>query len=433
MYRTVEKKAMKETKIGNRCRICTGCGRCFGRKEGIRIVTGQEMTMEWQEQAGETLDWLAAVDIGTTTIAMVLYDRQGRERDQFVTVNPQTRYGADVLSRIQAAGAEYAQETGGPEVAEEAASRMREGVHRVLEEGIVQFRRFMEAAGEAASLRMSIAANTTMVYLLMGWDPRELGQAPFHATRLREVQTFIAGVPAVILPGLSAFVGSDIAAGIYACSMTEREGVTLLIDLGTNGEMAVGGPERILACSTAAGPAFEGGATKGIWGADMVSLTARLLEEGILDGTGLLAEEYFDDGVRIGDVLITQQDIRGLQLAKGAIAAGIDILLEQYGPGGADMVERVVLAGGFGYYLKAEDAGRIGLLPASLVPKVCSGGNMALAGAKRYGRQTDMAGRALQCPGGALKVILERTQVINLAEIKGFNERYVEAMFLEPR
>ena len=388
-----------------------------------------------------------AVDIGTTTIAMVLYDGQGQEEDCFVTVNPQVKYGADVLSRIQAAGK--------PEMAED----MKREVREVLAKGIRQFREkqngvqsvdvpcgeVQDASTQYAlagntEFYMIIGANTTMVYLLLGLDSAELGRAPFHASHLAMQEITIEGVKGTIFPGLSAFVGADILAGIYACGMAEKEEITLLIDLGTNGEMAIGSSKGIIACSTAAGPAFEGGATKGVWGADMVHLVAELLRAGILDETGLMEEEYFEQGILIGSTLITQKSIRDLQLAKAAIAAGIRILAEAYGLDSMGQIDRVVLAGGFGYYLQASDAAQIGLLPTQLVSKVISGGNTVLAGIRKFvlagQREADReaAGREdayRKEADGQLGKILKMTKVINLAEQDGFQDKYIEAMDLK--
>lgn len=278
---------------------------------------------------------LVTADVGTTTIAMQLYAADGTVEDTVVSLNPQSVYGADVLSRIQAA--ENA----------DVADDMRRMVTDTLEAGI---KRFQSRIAEGESLRMVLAANTTMVYLLMGWDTKELGRAPFAATHLDAVQTQIAGVLTHIVHGLSAFVGGDIVAGMLASHMTEREEITLFIDLGTNGEMALGNKERVIACSTAAGPAFEGGVNRGVWGSDMISLIAKLRREQLLDETGLLAEPYFDTGVKIGNVCVTQASVRAIQLAKAAIAAGIQILLREYGIT-EEEVDCVVLAGGFGYYL----------------------------------------------------------------------------------
>lgn len=412
--------------VGTKCHICTGCGRCFGRTKGISVVTDGGLVGYWQKQVQNAAQAgcdcalsgidcaragskLIAVDIGTTTIAMVLYSQDGREEDRFVTVNPQVRFGADVLSRIQAASEG------------DVAENMKQAVRQVLASGIKQFK----SHNPCINLQMVIAANTTMIYLLMGYDPEELGMAPFQASHLEKIDFTLEGVPATILPGLKAFVGADILSGIYAGRMAEREEITLLIDLGTNGEMAIGNRYGLTACSTAAGPAFEGDATKGIWGADMVHLTAELLKAGILDETGLIADTYFDDGVRIGDVLITQQSIRSLQLAKAAIAAGVELVADAHGLKSMEQIDKVILAGGFGYFLNAQDAAEIGLLPVQLVDKVVSGGNTALAGILRYG--TEGSSQA----GNRIQEIVKMTKTINLAEQKDFQDKYIQAMYLK--
>lgn len=403
-----------------RCHICTGCGRCPRGSGPIQVIADFSIPERREWEADEIQGTVVAVDIGTTTIAMALYDSAGKELDRFITVNPQVCYGADVLSRIQAA------ENPG------ASRDMRESVIRVLEEGVERFLRIKERRGETLLPQMIIAANTTMVYLLSGYSLHELGQAPFTVSHLEMVTTQIAGLQTVILPGLSAFVGADIMAGIYAGGMAESKEITLLIDLGTNGEMAVGNSERITACATAAGPAFEGGATRGIWGADMVHLMARLRKEGVLDETGLMIEEYFDQGIRIGDVKITQQAVRSFQLAKGAVAAGIDLLLKKHGLTSPEQVDRVILAGGFGYHLNGQDAALVGLFPQLLTSKVEAGGNTALAGALRYGRTLLQEKAQGECH---VRTVLDKirsiSQIINLAQIKEFESRFLEAMSLQ--
>lgn len=430
-----------DSRRGTRCRICTGCGRCFQEKEGTEVLAEGGLLRLWQEriaeqrkraeQAGDQRmpEWVIAADVGTTTIAMILYDGQARERSRYVSVNPQREYGADVISRIQASADR------------ECAEKLRISVCGALEAGVERFRKIWEAEEHQERERafvpesgtqkavprppeMVIAANTAMCYLLLGYDAGELGRAPFRASHLEQAQTRIAGLEATVLPGLSAFVGADIMAGICACGMAEQEKITLLIDLGTNGEMAIGSRGRILACATAAGPAFEGGATSGIWGADMVHLTARLLREGVLDETGLLADPFFEEGIRIGGVELRQSHIRQLQLAKGAVAAGIGSLVSLYGLDSAERIDRVVLAGGFGVRLDPKEAAGIGLLPENLVKKAEGAGNTALAGALRFGFCRKEA-EAL------CREIAAETRAVNLAEEAGFQERFVEAMSLE--
>ncbi len=399
-------------KRGLRCRICTGCGLCPGVTTSVKQAEGLHVLAE-DALLGEKLPLnggnkrLAVADIGTTTIAMLLYREDGAVEDRYMAVNPQTAYGADVLSRIQAA-----EDKG-------RASDMQRMVREVLGQGI---RRFKNKLAPGERLQLVLAANTTMMYLLCGMDPRELGRAPFAAAHLNSVTLEIEGAEGYCFPGLSAFVGGDILAGIFACRMAEREEVTLLLDLGTNGEIVLGNSHRRIACATAAGPAFEGGVNRGVWGADMISILAAMKKEGCMDATGLLAEEYFERGVRVGNVLVTGEAVRSVQLAKAAIAAGIEILLDRYGIDAAQ-VDRVVLAGGFGYYLKPDAAAEIGLLPQTLAGRAAAGGNTALSGCLAAGRKIFAAGEA------ALEARLEKiargTETLNLAEVPAFAQRYI--------
>lgn len=417
MYKTVggRKKDMGDKSAlhkGLRCQICTGCGLCPGVTPagagagGLCVLTEDALFKDKVPIRGNRR--LAVADIGTTTIAMLLYNADGSVADRFVAVNPQTAYGADVLSRIRAAEDP------------KAAADMQAMVRGLLEQGL---KRFAGSLRSGEELYLVLAANTTMTYLLMGWDPAELGRAPFCASYLSGAEIKIGDVPCFVFPGLSAFVGGDIAAGIYAVNMCGREGLTLLLDLGTNGEMVLGNRERRIACSTAVGPAFEGGVNRGVWGADMISLLARLRKEGILDETGLLTEPYFTRGIRIGNVTVTQDAVRNVQLAKGAIAAGIQILLKKFGTEPQN-VERVVLAGGFGYYLRPEAAVQIGLLPEVLGEKAFAGGNTVLTGALLAGRRI-VEDRKIDGIRKKLEETVLQTDVINLAEETDFEKLYM--------
>ena len=241
---------------------------------------------------------------------------------------------------------------------------------------------------------MCIAGNTTMEHLLMGLSTKELGKSPFLPVELGLQRCVVpigdaAQLPVYVAPGISAFVGGDIVTGLYRLKMlplcgTDNEkprcdtrsdsdgqqdgfqsgGVSLLIDLGTNGEMAITDGRRMVVTATAAGPAFEGGPGKTAAGSDMVAMTALLLKEGIIDETGLMADPYFEEGITVSghsgaSIHLTQKDIRALQMAKAAVRAGVEILHQKMG---CPFVERVWLAGGFGYYLDVDAAIAIGLL-----------------------------------------------------------------------
>lgn len=357
-----------------------------------------------------------AIDIGSTTLAASLVDMTTKEVLHTETaVNQQRRFGADVISRIQAANTGQA-----------------EALHDSIREDIASL--CVRLAQVYPSLprtygHLMIAGNTTMEHLFMGYSCEGLGSWPFHPVTLGgetvKAQDAMGDVgvpwltnqPVTLLPGISTFVGADITAGIWKCGMTTSDELTLLLDLGTNGEMAVGNTKGLIVASTAAGPALEGGnlscgtgsvsgaisgvsihhgkavtktidnaAPVGICGTGVIECVAALVEQGLVDSTGKLKEPYFTNGFYLGqtpdgkDIRVTQQDIREIQMAKGAIRAGLETLLATYGAT-YDDVTRVYLAGGFGYYLNPEKAAAMGLLPKELAPKTTAVGNTSLAGA----------------------------------------------------
>lgn len=364
-----------------------------------------------------------AVDLGTTTIAMQLIMMDtGRVMDTYCEMNPQRCYGTDVLSRIRAS-------------CEGEREILRRVVEEMLERGVARFEK--RCAQESASIRcMCIAGNTTMGHLLMGYDVSTLGQSPFTPVEigLQEYRYPAWKFRVWIVPGISAFVGGDIVAGLYALEMLPGAGqefcdagsfdeADLLIDLGTNGEMAITDGRHMIVTATAAGPAFEGGAGAGVVGSDMIACTAQLLRQGILDETGLLAEPYFTEGIWAGNprVLLRGRDIRDLQMAKAAVRAGIEILWKRMGE---PSIGQVCLAGGFGYYLDVEAAFRIGLLPDFMRGKVRAVGNTSLAGAYQIGRDLWMG----RMDEAVLRRRLSCIESINLAEQEGFERLYMRCM-----
>lgn len=365
---------------------------------------------------------LIAVDLGTTTIAMQLMMLgSGQVIDTYCEMNPQRRYGADVLSRIKAS-------------CEGSREVLQQMVLEVLERGVSRFEKCL-SEGNAVIRGMCIAGNTTMEHLLMGYDVSSLGVSPFTPVEigLQEYRNPAWNFRIWLVPGISTFVGGDIVAGLYALGMlpdvrtsgaqAEQENVDLLIDLGTNGEMAITGGTRMIVTATAAGPAFEGGAGAGVVGSDMIACTASLFKQGIMDETGLFAEPYFTDGVTVGKpaVKLHNKDIRDIQMAKAAVRAGIEILWRQMGK---PEIGHVYLAGGFGYYLDVEAAFCIGLLPAGMRGKVEAVGNTSLAGAFQVGRDL----WAHRTDKKALEQRLSNIESINLAKQKAFEELYVRYM-----
>lgn len=393
-----------------KCAVCIGCGRCGEYHKDLQVITDSFLKSELLSVDSTDKGSFVIADIGTTTIAMEAVDAQGKKLGDYVQPNPQRVFGRDVISRIQAAE--------NPLV----AKQMQGMVKQVLLQGLEELQK------KCKDIRkVYVAGNTTMLYLLLGYDTGELGYAPFRASHLEAVEIMLGEWTACILPGLSAFVGSDIVAGILASGMADKESVSLLIDLGTNGEMVLGNNEKMVACATAAGPAFEGMLEDGrqaLWGADLVKVVAELREKGIMDETGLLEEAYFTEGITIAGVHITQEHVRNLQTAKAAIAAGVEILVKEYGIA-VENIGQVYLAGGFGYYLEEESAIGIGLLPKALKGKVLAVGNSALAGCYAYHFDREAEEKITR--------IKELTQVINLAEREEFSQRFVENMYLWQR
>lgn len=382
-----------------------------------------------------------AVDVGTTTVAMQLVEaKSGRIRKTHSFLNPQRAYGSDVLSRLQAAeelGAQkpesgedgHPSQAAGPDAAVGPLgallrTELERGLHSLQQEGQPEC--------------VFLAGNTAMGHLLLGYPVTGLGRAPFTPYHLAESHFTLAGLPSLFLPGISAFVGADILAGLYACGVGEGQAYTLFIDLGTNGELALGNNRGILCTATAAGPAFEGGADGGITGTDMLALAAQMRKEGVLLSEGLLREPWFTEGYRKDGVLVRQQDIRNLQMAKAAVYAGIRTLMAEMGIDGAQ-IGRVCLAGGFGYYLHVPSAVAAGLLPRELAGKTEAVGNAALAGCIRVGRQcvAENAGgysrENLEVALAGLRSLAGKCESINLARQPGFADLYIGAMdFGEP-
>nr|MBQ8252467.1 DUF4445 domain-containing protein [Lachnospiraceae bacterium] len=388
------------------------CIEILFEKKSPFILTQSVLTKAGQKNDTESI---VIGDLGTTTIVLQLADPEsGTVLDTFCALNPQRAYGADVISRIGCAMEGRA---------EELSRMVRECVERPVKQWIAQ--------GHAIKM-IIIAGNTVMSHLYEGYDVSGLAKAPFTPVTTGPLNTSVCNTEVTFLPGISAFVGGDITAGMLVCrEEMEKERVTtaLLIDLGTNGEIALMGKDGILCTAAAAGPAFEGGFAAQIPGSDVISVVAELLEKGWLDETGLLAEPYFESGAPCGEFTIYREDIRKLQMAKAAIFAGIRILLEESGTK-ADEVERVYLAGGFGYKLNVEAACKIGLIPDNWAERTIAVGNTALAGAYLYGKELIRSEREGQEKSEPAGEIIRNTKSINLAESEAFDAYYLQAMEL---
>lgn len=393
-----------------------------------------------------------AIDIGTTTLAAALIDRgTGDTVAAAAAVNHQRAYGADVISRIQAAGSGKAKA-----MQKSIRKDLNALVDRLMTEG---------GARPKQVERVAVSGNTTMGHLLMGYPCEGLGAYPFTPYSLEAVTGGAAAIlgeetaleaPVTLLPGISAFVGGDIAAGLLACRMYEKEEPVFLLDLGTNGEMAVGNRHRILVASTAAGPAFEGGniscgagsipgaicnvkirdkkariatigdaPARGLCGTGVIETVRELLVNGLMDESGLLDEAYGESGFPLavtpeGERLaFTQRDVREVQLAKSAVRAGVETLLLRYGITCGEVAE-VYVAGGFGFHLDIGKAVDIGLLPEELRGKVHAAGNASLQGAVDYLTRTAAPERLL--------AIIGACEEVALATDRDFNELYLQHM-----
>ncbi|MFW6119194.1 MAG: ASKHA domain-containing protein [Planctomycetota bacterium] len=439
------------------------------------VVEGNEI--QWVEPGDTTRDlWGVAFDIGTTTVVGTLMNLANRDRAGSVAVaartNPQIHFGDDVVSRIS-----YVEKNS------DGLEKLRRRLVTCLNEIIIEL---CEAADIEADAIYEITAvgNTTMAHIFLGIDPTPIAHAPYVAVlrqavdvKAREVGLEVNGnANLYMLPNIAGFVGSDTVAMVLASGMMRDDEILLGVDIGTNGEVVLGNRDKLLACSCAAGPAFEGarirhgmrategaiskvvindeievgviggGRASGICGSGLVDAVAQLLEAGILAETGriLSPEELRDDlpealpgaittfqgqpavtlvdaaGSKTGDpILLTQRDIREVQTAKAAIQAGIQVLIDEFGIDPQD-ISRVLLAGGFGNFIRRSQAKRIGLLPPIHSDRIESVGNAASAGAKT----------ALLCRECRQEVetISRTTRYIELANRPDFQLNYTEAM-----
>ena len=379
----------------------------------------------------------ASIDIGTTTIALQLFDLATGNLIGYSSMhNPQTSVAADVIGRIDAAL--HGQ-------ADKLRLQVANAITTLLASACAQ-------AGIPSSDASSlvITGNTTMLYLLTGRNPYPLSRAPFEADCFFGTETDLLNRCVYLPDCLHAFVGADTTCALLASGMTSHSETTLLCDIGTNGEMALWHHGKLYIASTAAGPAFEGAGIScgcasilgaidqvnvvngtlhchtignqtavGICGSGLLDAVAALLDTEAMDDTGYLEEESI---VLAEGVILTQSDIRAVQLAKAATYAGIMSLLSAAGCETKD-VKTLYIAGGFGSHLNLRSAVRIGLVPEELADRVQVIGNAALDGASMLlmdanQRQTIASFR-------------EHTVHIRLDGNPEFADLYIDAMLFE--
>ncbi len=369
-----------------------------------------------------TNKYVLAFDIGTTTVVAYLMDGEtGEQLSNASVLNPQTTYGGDVIARVQ-------YQINNPE-----STELKECIRTAMQALAKEAANKAGIAVENITL-VTMVGNTAMHHLMMGIDPKSLTTPPYMpqvyeklSLPLNEVFPIFPQGEFRALPNIAGFVGADTVGCMLSTRFDKFENNTLMIDIGTNGEMVIGNKDRRICCSTAAGPAFEGarismgmrgasgaidhcewkdGALSyhvigdvepiGICGSGVLDLIAALLDAGIINWRGKLDTDtyymYTDESsgaerkmfyyqIPGTDVKLTQQDVREIQLAKSAIRSGIDLLIKSLGIQ-TDDVKDVLLAGAFGNYMSPKAACRIGLIPPTLLSKIKSIGNAAGEGSK---------------------------------------------------
>lgn len=390
------------------------------KKDGFKILASgirRKIALEPQIKEG----YGAAFDIGTTTVVCYLLNlATGAQLGKASMLNPQRQFGADVISRC-----EHAIENGIGEL----TSCIRDAVNQLLEEAC------RDASTEAFTITtdqvrlITVVGNTCMHHLFMGIDPKSLTVIPYNAAVTDEIvmKAGEAGICAhqdailQVLPNIAGFVGADTVGCLLATEFDSLDELTLLVDIGTNGEMVMGNRHHMLACSTAAGPAFEAARVTcgrrgvngsidhvkfdgeklvchvigsengpiealGICGSGLLDALAACLDAELIDETGTIdtdADCVFElpdselAAIRLTDkVFLSQKDVYELQLAKSAIAAGIELLAEDLEIEITDL-KKVLIAGAFGNYMDPHSACRIGMIPNELEDRIEMIGNAA--------------------------------------------------------
>ena len=407
-----------------------------------------------------------AIDLGTTTVVAALMNlNSGEVIDLAPAFNPQKIFGADVISRIK-----YCRES------KDGVGELNQVLLERLEQMIARMVQDNRLAPGAISEIVAVG-NPTIQHLFLGLNPHFIGEMPYIPVVSGTVRMFQQGpfkgaawnFPVETPPNFSGFIGSDILAGIIAQDMVNTDQLQLFIDIGTNAEIVLGNRERLYVSNCAAGPAFEGamiecgmsgvsgaidsvgiddedimygiiGGIKpsGICGSGLIDIMALLLDTGIVDETGrFLSPDEIGPGVSdslkqrvkydqsnprffiTADIYISQRDVRNVQAAKAAIAAGVNILLKKHGVD-HDRISRVIIAGAFGNYVDPVSAQRIGLIPRVPLEKVVSAGNTALEGAKMYLLSKEVREFAVKIP----RIV----QLYELATEPDFMNEYAEEM-----
>ena len=433
----------------------------------VTFTTYNNKLLHIQGNNREKYKYGIALDLGTTTLALYLLDlNEGRIISVLSKVNAQRSYGSDVISRIN-----YTMEN-------------KNGLEELNKCVINQINEMIDEISKINNINKNeiynivVVGNTTMIHMLMKIPCKNIALAPFipSFTEKYECSALDIGINVngiiSLPPSISAYVGSDISAGILSSNMSKNDKYSLLLDIGTNGEIALGNKDRILTCATAAGPAFEGTNIKygvggikgaissidlskdkiyetindetpcGICGSAVLDITSELLKYEIIDETGRMIDydevenEYLrkrlnkdksinefiifqDDDKKIS---FTQKDIREVQLAKASIYAGIEVLLNESNLT-YDDIENVYIGGGFGNFMNVESAVNIGMIPEAFKNKIKSIGNCAGKGAIDFLISEENKKEIVK--------IVDKCEYIELSKSKSFQEFYIDSISFE--
>ena len=347
------------------------------------------------------------LDIGTTTVQAQLVDLAAGEILEAVSfLNEQRRFGADVMSRINAAR-------------NGKTGELFTVINRQIEDILRQFIRKWNLGGIE---KCAVSGNTTMLHLFAGVDPSSMGEAPFTPVFLEERhfsgrELSLSAEQVTLMPGISAFVGADVVCGLAFLDIINKRENFLFVDIGTNGEIAVwessvsrgDAPRagRLLCCSTAAGPCFEGADIScDMTASEFINAIAKMKKLGVIGETGALANEYAHNGFPVTEKdFITQKDVRQFQLAKSAIFSGIKVLCKTTGIKLSGCP--AYIAGDLGFFINLENAAEVGLLPKEFADGF----------AERAGKADDSAGKG-------------KTTVCGNTSLKGAAKSLTDAAFL---
>ena len=384
----------------------------IGSEHSILLALPEEQETSVHSLLSQNQKVGVAFDLGTTTIAAaVVRLDDGDIVSQAGCFNRQAAYGADVVSRIQYAGTKNVSGESGLSV-----------MNRLLREDIESLMDTFRAEGidKQQICRLCFSGNTTMIHFLLNRSVEGLAQYPFAPETLGGERFSYGDMEIQILAGRSAFVGADIVSGVRYLGLDQRQDYGCLIDLGTNGEIWILNRDRGVCTSTSCGPAFANSVSKGtVHGTTLLEELAKAYKTGKVDSTGLLREPYFSTGIPCGNILITQDAVRQIQLAKAAILTGIELAAyELHLP--PEEINYVALAGGFGFHLDPEAAFTLGMLPETFRGCLHIVGNTSLLGAVHAVLHPEEMAE--------LPAVLRESRVLDLSMNKNFQEFFLHRL-----